>query len=389
MPPPIPSRAPRGTPLYVHLPFCAAKCHYCDFFSVADEGQDLEGMIDAILAEAHVRAPHAPRTVFLGGGTPSLLPIPLLRRLLDGLEQVTAFRDHAVEVTAECNPESLDGEKARALLDLGVGRLSIGLQSLDDDILRLFGRVHDAAMGLCAYEAARDAGAPNVNVDMIHSAPGLPTRTWREHLRRILDLEPDHLSAYTLTFEEQTRFRTWLEQGRIERQAEEVELLQFAITREACSAAGLEAYEISNHARPGRECRHNLVYWHGEPYVGIGPSAASKLGHQRMGNLRAIPAYLGAIERSGTAIDWLEELSPVRRLAETWWLGLRLSEGVDPARARASAGFEGAGEDPALAEAERLVERGHLERVGERYRLTPRGLPVADAVARTFLTRLH
>jgi len=379
--------APRGTPLYVHLPFCAAKCHYCDFFSVPEEGQDVGAMVEAILAEARTRAPRDPKTVFLGGGTPSLLSAPQLALLLDGLQELTGFRDSAIEVTAECNPESLDRDKARALLDLGVERLSIGLQSLDADTLELFGRVHSAEDGLRAYEAARAAGVQDLNVDMIHSAPGQTPESWEAQLRRVLDLEPEHLSAYNLTFEEETRFSRWLKQGYIERQPEEAELACFDLTRELCQRAGLEAYEISNHALPGRECQHNLGYWHNKAYVGLGPSAVSKVGHRRAGNYRGIQAYLKAMTGRGHAAEWDEELTPRARLAETWWLGLRTTAGVDPDLARQTAGLDG-DEDPASIEAARLIESGHLERVEGRYRLTVLGLPVADAVARTFLTRI-
>ncbi len=344
-------------------------------------------MVEAILAEARTRAPRDPKTVFLGGGTPSLLSAPQLALLLDGLQELTGFRDSAIEVTAECNPESLDRDKARALLDLGVERLSIGLQSLDADTLELFGRVHSAEDGLRAYEAARAAGVQDLNVDMIHSAPGQTPESWEAQLRRVLDLEPEHLSAYNLTFEEETRFSRWLKQGHIERQPEEEELACFDLTRELCRQAGLDAYEVSNHALPGRECRHNLGYWRNEAYVGLGPSAVSKVGHRRAGNGRGIQAYLNAMESRGHATEWDEELAPRARLAETWWLGLRTTAGVDPRVARQTAGLE-AGEDPASIEAARLVESGHLEQVEGRYRLTSLGLPVADAVARTFLTRI-
>lgn len=376
--------AATGTPLYVHLPFCAAKCHYCDFFSVPDEGHDIDGMLDAILVEARARAPRSPRTVFIGGGTPSLLSIEQLTRFLNELDRLTGFRASALEVTAECNPESLDQDKARALLDLGVGRLSIGLQSLDDATLELFGRVHSAEDGLRAYAAARAAGAPDVNVDLIHSIPGQTAEGWAAQLERVLALGPDHLSAYNLTFEEETRFKRWLDQGKLVKSPEEVELACLDVTRELTAAAGLEAYEVSNHARPGRECQHNIGYWHNTPYVGLGPSAVSKVGHARAGNRRGIAAYLKAMRGQGQAADWHEELTPSARLGETWWLGLRLAEGVAPELARQTAGFEGDA-DPAMEVARRLEASGHLEQVGGRYRLTPLGRPVADAVAREFL----
>ena len=384
--------APEGTPLYVHLPFCAAKCHYCDFFSVPAEGQDRASMVAAILAEAERFAPSRPETVYFGGGTPSLLEREELERLLDGLDRITAFRGSASEVTAECNPESLDREKARALLDLGVTRLSIGIQSLRDEVLELFGRVHSADDGLRAYRDARAAGAGDVNVDLIYAVPGQTRADWDRDLDRILELEPDHVSAYNLTFEEETPFKRWLEEGRLSRSSEDVELDLFWTTREKTAARGFEAYEISNFARAGRRCRHNVNYWRNGPYLGIGPSAVSKIGITRAGNLKGTGVYARRIAESGNARAWDETPSASRRLAETWWLGLRLREGLDPSDARRVAGIEpgiGAGiegaTDAAVKVAVAMEDQGLLERSGERFRLSTRGLPLADWVARRFL----
>jgi oxygen-independent coproporphyrinogen-3 oxidase len=379
-------RAPGGTPLYVHLPFCAAKCHYCDFFSVPAEGQDRGAMIGAILAEAERFAPRNPATVYFGGGTPSLLDAHELERLLDGLDRITSFRSSAREVTAECNPESLDEGKARALLALGVRRLSIGIQSLHDDVLALFGRVHSAEDGLRAYAAARRAGASDVNVDLIYAVPDQTAESWSRDLDRILELEPDHVSAYNLTFEEETPFRRWLDEGKLARSPEEVELELFWIARETLAARGYEAYEISNFARTGRRCRHNVNYWENGGYLGIGPSAVSKVGHTRTGNSKGTGAYVRRIVESGDARAWRETPTASKRLAETWWLGLRLREGVRPRDARRVAGLEG-DDDPALEVAKRLAEDGLLERSDDRFRLTRRGLPLADWIARRFLER--
>ena len=395
----VSERAEPGTPLYVHLPFCAAKCHYCDFFSVPDEGQDVDGAVRAVLAEAAERAPESPRTVFLGGGTPSLLSIEQLRVLLDGLDDLCGFRASAEEVTAECNPESLDQAKATAFLELGVRRLSIGFQALDDRLLELFGRVHSVADSFRAFADARAAGVEALSVDLIFAAPGQRPEGWARDLERVLDLGPDHLSAYNLTFEEETRFKRWLDEGRFERADEDLELSLFHTARETLARRGYTAYEISNFALSDRECHHNLNYWHNGPYVGIGPSAASKLGHRRFGNPRSIGAWRRAVERARPATAWSEELGPAQRLGETWWLGLRLTEGLSPVEARERAGLKrapdpgppgpdgGGWEDVEAPEitAARLAEQGLLERAGERYRLTARGLPLADAVAREFL----
>lgn len=377
-------RAASGTPLYVHLPFCAAKCRYCDFFSVPAEGQDRGSNLAAIVREAELFAPQAPRTVFVGGGTPSLLSIPELRELFEALQRVTGFRDSAVEVTAECNPESLDRDKARALLDLGVTRLSIGFQSLSDDVLALFGRVHSVDDSFRAYAAARDAGATNVSVDLIYAVPGQTPASWRADLERVLALRPDHLSAYNLTFEEETLFKRWLDEGRLAKEPEEIELEMFDVGRSVLRSAGLEAYEISNFALDGRLCTHNVNYWHNGPYLGIGPSAVSKIGHTRGGNPKSVSAYNRLVTEQGDAWRWHETPTPGERLAETWWLGLRLAQGLTAAQARARAGFEGP-DDPCEPIARSLTSEGFLDQHGDVYVLSARGLPLADAIAKRFL----
>ena len=377
-------RAPEGTALYVHLPFCVAKCHYCDFYSVPAQGQDISGVVEAILFEATVRAPRHPATVFVGGGTPSLLDIEQLTRLFDGLQEATAFRETAGEVTIECNPESLDRDKAAAMLDLGVTRSSIGFQSLDRATLKLFGRVHDADQAFRAFEAVRAAGFASVNVDLIYAAPGHEPESWRESLHRVLDLHPEHLSAYNLSFEQETTFARWLAEGRIRSPDEELELELFAITRELTASRGLPPYEISNYARPGHQCLHNVNYWNNGSYVGLGPSAVSHLSGRRAGNAREIDDYLRCCRASGNAEVWTERLGPRAKLGETWWIGLRASRGVDPHHARDVADWiEPA--DPAQELADLMVGQGLLERRHERYCLSERGLPLTDRISAEFL----
>ena len=372
-----------GTPLYVHVPFCAAKCTYCDFYSLTAEGQDLPGTLDLLLAEAERRAPRRPRTVFLGGGTPSYYEVGELARLLDGLERHSAFRASAVEVTCECNPESLDLEKARALRELGVDRLSIGVQSLDARILGLFGRVHDADQGLAAFDAARTAGFERVSVDLIYGVPGQELGAWRRDLARIAALRPDHVSAYQLTYEEGTPLTARMRAGELERLDEELELAFFERTHELLSGVGYEGYEVSNFALSGQQCLHNVNYWSNGPYLGIGPSAVSKVGSTRFGNPRSIVPWRQAVQGGRFPAVWEETPPPATRLGETWWLGLRTRAGLEPAAALRAAGFEGG--DPTAELREHLVSEGLLETEGASYRLTRRAWPLADAVARRFL----
>jgi oxygen-independent coproporphyrinogen-3 oxidase len=316
---------------------------------------------------------------------------------LDRLDELTAFRESASEVTLEANPESLDEDKARALKAAGVNRLSIGFQSLRPEVLELFGRVHAVDDSFRAFEAARRAEISAISIDMIYATQGQSLAEWEHDLSRVLSLGPDHLSAYNLTFEEETPFARWLEEGRIEKAPEELELELFAATRELCAARGLEAYEISNFARPGEECRHNLGYWRNHEYAGVGPSAVSKIGQERGGNPRALGAWSRGVRADGRAVEWSEELPWPERLAETWWLGLRLTQGIESRAARATARVPADLEDerdPAIATAERLCRTGHLLRSeaepggARRYRLAPSALALADAVAARFLSEV-
>lgn len=320
-------------------------------------------------------------------GTPSLLSIGQLGLILGVLQEVSGFRESAVEVTAECNPESLDLEKARVLRELGVSRISIGFQSLRPSTLELFGRVHSVDQSFRAYEAAREAGFGNVNVDLIYANPGQSLAEWREDLERVLALGPNHVSAYNLTFEEDTLFRRWMEQGRLRPHADETELEFFWYTRERLASAGFGPYEISNFSLNGLYCRHNVNYWHNGPYVGIGPSAVGKVGSRRGGNLRHLGRYRARASTGQSALDWHESLPGWARLGETWWLGLRLTEGLTAEDAWVRAGLSGwsASLDPALETARWAEEHGWLEQREGRWRLTRKGLPVADAVAREFL----
>ena len=243
-------RGPSGTALYVHLPFCETKCHYCDFFSVPALGQDIDGTLEAVLAEARTRAPLNPKTVFIGGGTPSLLDEKQLEHFLSELDAITRFTESAVEVTLESNPESVTRDKVALMMDHGVRRLSIGFQSLEQETLALFGRVHSVDQSFRAHDAARAAGMEDLNLDLIYAAPGQDGKGWESALQRVLELEPNHLSAYNLAFEEDTVFSRWLRSGEVQKLPEEVELMMFHTTRERTAAHGLRAYEISNYAQP-------------------------------------------------------------------------------------------------------------------------------------------
>jgi oxygen-independent coproporphyrinogen-3 oxidase len=253
--------------------------------------------------------------------------------------------------------------------------------------LELFGRVHGVEQSFRAFEAARKAGVANLNVDLIYANPGQTLEQWRNDLERVLALGPDHVSAYNLTFEEETLFRRWLEQGKLRPLSDEAELEFFWWTRERLAAAGRTAYEISNFSLNGLHCVHNVNYWRNGTYVGIGPSAVSKVGFRRFGNVRHLGEYRRRVATDAGAQAWSEEPSAWSRLGETWWLGLRLTDGLAPEEAWRRAGLSGwtADLDPALEIASTARDHGWLELEGERWRLTQKGWPLADAVAREFL----
>jgi len=374
----------QGTPLYVHLPFCVHKCPYCDFFSVEGAGQDQSALVDVLLAEAELRAPASPTTVFFGGGTPSYLEGPLLERLLNGLDDLTGFRKSAAEVTAECNPESLDTHKAYLLRELGINRLSVGVQSLEPSTLAFFERPHDPEEALAALEVARDGGFVSFSADVIHGAPGESAQVFTAHLRQLLAINPPHVSAYGLTYEPGTPLHARLERGDFEPQDEDAELENLGRSEGVLTAANLGRYEVSNFAASGHECAHNINYWRNGPYVGLGPSAASHIQGRRSGNARSIARWTDAVRSNQAKPAWDETLSPAARLGETWWLGLRLTKGVDPHQARQTARWDTRA-DPAEALAVELVTEDLLQLEGTHYSLTERGRPLADHVGRRFL----
>ncbi|MGH7820286.1 MAG: radical SAM family heme chaperone HemW [Candidatus Binatia bacterium] len=368
--------------VYVHIPFCETKCPYCDFNSFAVEGRDVEGYLDALAREMDARGvPADPPTVFVGGGTPTVVSPPQLDRYLRDL--VRRFRRNpARELTVEANPGSLTAEKVSVLAAHGVNRVSLGAQSYFDRHLRALGRVHGAAQIDEAYRTVREGGIGNVNLDFIYAVPGLTTREWVETLRRAIALGPDHLSCYALVFEPGTEFHARRAAGTMRAVDERVELSMFRWTERLLRAAGLPRYEISNFARPGRECRHNLVYWRNLPYAGFGAGAFSFLGGERSGNERHLGRYVAAVRARGDATVTRERLSGRAAAAETLVLGLRTAEGVDLDDVGARHGIDARAEfGSTLAE---MRGTGHLEARGL-VRLARRGWRVADTVASAFL----
>ena len=330
--------------IYIHWPFCRSKCPYCDFNSHVRDRIDAARWTTALLADLDHHARLLPgRTVgsvFFGGGTPSLMPPETAAALLDRVRARWQV-DPDVEITLEANPNSAEAGRFRAFSAAGINRLSIGVQSLDPDALRFLGRAHDRAEAIAAIGHA-GAVFDRFSFDLIYARPGQTVADWRGELDEALSLAGDHLSLYQLTIEPGTAFATLARRGDLIPPEEETAAALYEITQDRLASRGLPAYEVSNHARPGAECRHNLAYWRYQDYAGIGPGAHGRLtragGKYATRQRRAPEAWLDAVERDGTG---LEEVAPVGRDAaveEILMMGLRLTEGVVRARFEELAG---------------------------------------------------
>lgn len=372
-----------GLALYIHIPFCASKCRYCDFNSFPLRGRDKASYLEALLREIRARAPLRPATIYIGGGTPSILDPEEVALFLSGLDEATGFRGATQEVSFECNPESLTLEKARLLAALGVTRLSIGVQSFEPRYLAFYGRAHNAEQARKAYAAAREAGFQNVNLDLIFCAPGQTLEEWAADLEKAIHLGPDHISAFDLLYEEGTTLLKWKLAGRVQPNEEESQAAMYRFTMERLAAAGYERYEISSYARDAKRCLHNINYWKNGEYVGVGAGAVSYVEGRRFKNPSPVEGYIQAIIEGGERWEEEERLSPRERLGETMMLRLRLAEGVDCEEVRERTGMDP--REACSAGIASLETEGLLRLEADRIRLTDRGLLLADLVAARFL----
>ncbi|MCE2883173.1 MAG: radical SAM family heme chaperone HemW [Planctomycetaceae bacterium] len=364
--------------LYVHVPFCFHKCHYCDFYSFVDrEGRtgDYLARLAREVAWSAARVAGPIRTVFVGGGTPTLLSAEELARLCALIRELPLAHD--LEWTVEANPETIDAEKARVLVDAGVNRVSIGAQSFDPRHLKTLERWHDPANVERAVRLLRDAGIANLNLDLIFGIPGQTLAEWRADLERALALAPEHLSCYGLTYEPNTAMTRRLERGEFEPCDDAVEAAMFEATGELLGAAGFARYEVSNFAREGRECRHNLVYWRNEPWWALGPSASGFVAGHRFKVVPRLGDWLSGDDSGAPPVVDHEAPDERRHTSEAIMLGLRLMEGIDAALERHAVELE-PGRAAIIA---RAIADGLLERTAEgRLRFTGRGVMLANEV---------
>ena len=325
--------------IYLHWPFCLSKCPYCDFNSHVAASIDQPGWRDALLAELSYFATRTKdrevTSIFFGGGTPSLMDPATTQALLARIHDLWPVAP-GVEISLEANPGTIDAERFHGFRAAGINRLSMGLQALNDPDLKFLGRRHDVAQAIQAVELAR-AIFPRISFDLIYARPGQTPEAWRAELAQAIALAADHLSLYQLTVEPGTAFHPAHARGDFILPVEDDAALMFDLTQEMCEAAGLPAYEVSNHARPGAECRHNQLYWQGGDYLGIGPGAHGRCT-DHSGVTSALRQYktpekwLSAVAQLGHGTQEETALTPQERLEELVMMGLRLTEGLDSAR---------------------------------------------------------
>lgn len=367
--------------LYIHWPFCAKKCPYCDFNSHVRAGVDVgvwqEALIADMRAEEAVAGGEPLTSIFFGGGTPSLMPPTLVAALLAEAERLWGFAPD-IEITLEANPSSVETAKFAGLAAAGVNRVSLGVQSLDDAELKFLGRLHGADEALAALETAQ-AHFARVSFDMIYALPGHTPELWEERLRRALGFGTGHLSLYQLTIEPGTRFASDVRRGLLVPLDDDAAAELFDITQELTTAAGLPAYETSNHARAGEESRHNLVYWRYQDYAGIGPGAHGRRGRVATVRHKKPENFLSAVARQGDGLAEARALGVSDQAAEALLMGLRLTEGVDLAAlsARFALPRQGLIDEAALA---RLSALGLMWEAGPRIGVLPQGRGVLDAL---------
>lgn len=362
--------------VYVHIPFCARKCRYCGFYSVPPDAELLPSFLKAVSAELALYPFKPPvETLYIGGGSPSLIAadllIPFLRQLIRQIGRVN-------EWTVEINPAQADPAMLAQLKELGVSRLSIGAQSFNQDDLAFLGRLHCVNDIRRSVVLARDAGFDNIGLDLIYAIPGSALKTWKQTLQQAVDLGAEHLSVYSLTFEKNTPLWRDLQSGKVAPVDEDADRAMYDAAADLLTTAGFDQYEISNFARPGFQCRHNLRYWDNRPWIGLGPSAASWFSGRRTANLANLKKYIAAIEKKAFAFEQIQTPSPLQIACETAVLNLRKTAGINRQTFREQTGF-----DPFELFAqpiEQYTALGLLAADSVSIRLTCQALPIADSI---------
>lgn len=367
--------------LYVHMPFCVQKCLYCDFLSWHDSRENQARYVQALCREIRAcqgRYPARVSSLFFGGGTPSVLEPGHMTEIMEALAEVFSFEPDS-EMSIEANPGTVNLEKLKTYEKIGLNRISFGLQSAHNEELKALGRIHTWEEFLESYDLARQAGFDNINVDLMSGIPDQTLSSWQKTLSRVLELAPEHVSAYSLIVEEGTPFA----QRKLNLPEEEEERRMYEMTAEMLGSQGYRQYEISNYALPKRECAHNMGYWMRDDYLGLGLGAASLFDNQRWNNTDSMEEYLEKSERPEEIQVCREKLSVREQMEETMFLGLRMTEGIERERFQEEFGIS---VEEVYGEAVRRLEGlGLLQADGGRIYLTRKGISLSNQVFVEFL----
>ena len=365
--------------LYIHIPFCIQRCYYCDFNSTVYNQELAESYMDALSIEFARRAfDSRPETIFIGGGTPTALSLSLLEELMDliGLLDLSKLK----EFTIEANPGTITMQKLILLKNSGVNRVSLGVQSFEQRGLEILGRIHSAKQARFAVSQVYETGIDNISIDLIYAWPGQDRVSWQNDLEKVIKLKIPHVSCYNLSYPKGTKLARLLSQGKIQPADEDLEIDLFNMAKDILARQKLFRYEVSNYACKDAECLHNINYWQGGNYIGIGAGAHSYEGNTRFGNHRSIPQYIESMNKTGLAIEFIDEISPVARARECAAIWLRMTEGIDCQSYYKHTGYkieELLHDKIDFLMHENLltwsVDNSHLK-------LTDRAIPIADAV---------
>lgn len=367
--------------LYIHIPFCAGKCAYCDFVSFAGRGRDMARYICALKKEISARADELKgieiTSIYIGGGTPTFIGADVLCQIMAVIKGAYNISDDC-EISCEANPGTVSRKELEKMRAAGINRLSLGVQAAQDGLLKRIGRIHTFEAATQAYRDARATGFDNINLDFMYALPGQTADMWRDTLARAIELSPEHLSLYSLILEDGTRMKAAVDAGKLTLPDEDEEMAMLDITREVLPRAGYERYEISNYCRAGHECRHNVLYWRNGQYLGLGCAAHSRIGDERLFNDDTLEGYIARVENTGSGRADSLALTNEDDAFDTLMLGTRMICGVELATFSARHGRKIL--EKLMPDMRSLEARGLASLSDGRFRLTERGLMLQNTV---------
>jgi oxygen-independent coproporphyrinogen III oxidase len=370
--------------LYIHIPFCARKCVYCDFYSIPYDESLAHSYVTSLIGELELVKEDAGelKTVYLGGGTPTTVSTLALIRLLRKIRELFVIASDA-EISIEANPGTITRESVEALVGAGISRMSIGLQSFDDNELKALGRIYDVQEALKAVAVARIGGIANLGIDLMYGLPGQTLERWSEHVSKATEIYPEHISAYELTLEKGTPLWKAASKGDVRKPDEDAIVSMYDLTVDRLTEAGYRHYEISNFARRGFDCRHNLNYWNRGDYLGVGAGAHSFISRRRRKNVSDVEKYISMLKRTTLPVEDETVISPEDALRELIFLGLRKTEGIGIETAKSQFGVD------LQALSTPLVVDGFLDIEHGRIRLTRKGITVSNSIISSILASIE